>query len=142
MRQGRRRDHVPARARALSYVEAIERLAGEARVQLRYEGDSAAERRAAERRNALYRANEEASALYRRMLEEGSEAEDARAYVDRARAHARGDRDFQIGYAPGYQDFLLRRLAGQRDLSPEILLEAGVASGGTTASCATGSADV
>ena len=27
-----------------------------------------------------------------------------------------------IGYAPGYPDFLLRRLAGTRDLSPEIML--------------------
>ena len=56
----------------LSYVEAIERLAQQAGVTLRYEGDSAADRRAAARRNALFRANEEAAALYRRMLLDGS----------------------------------------------------------------------
>src|SRR4029077_12568507 len=65
----------------LSYVEAIERLAQTAGVHLRYEGDSLAERRAAERRAALYRANEEAAALFRTMLAGGREAEDARAYV-------------------------------------------------------------
>jgi len=65
----------------LSYVEAIERLASQAGVTLRYEGDSAADRRAAQRRNALFRANEEAAKLYRRMLLDGREAEDARAYA-------------------------------------------------------------
>ena len=37
---------------------------------------------------------------------------------------------FGIGYAPGYADFLLRRLSQARDLSPEILLEAGLATRG------------
>jgi DNA primase len=115
---------------SLTYVEAIERLASEAHVQLRYEGDSAAERRAAERRKALFRANEEASELYRRMLAEGREAEEARAYVHERGLTPEAIETFQIGYAPGYPDFLLRRLAGQRDLSPEILLEAGVATRG------------
>ncbi len=62
-------------------MEAIERLAQQAGVTLRYEGDSAAERRAAARRNALFHANEEAAKLYQRMLLDGREAEDARAYV-------------------------------------------------------------
>src|SRR5205085_1954542 len=65
----------------LSYVEAIERLASTAGVTLRYEGDSATERRAAERRKALYRANEQAAALFSTMLTSGKEATDARAYV-------------------------------------------------------------
>ena len=62
-------------------MEAIERLAQQAGVTLRYEGDSAAERRAAARRNALFHANEQAAKLYRRMLVDGREAEEARAYV-------------------------------------------------------------
>ena len=37
---------------------------------------------------------------------------------------------FGIGYSPGYADFLLRRLSQARDLSPEILLEAGLATRG------------
>lgn len=114
----------------LSYVEAIERLANAAGVPLRYEGDSPAERRAAEHRKALYRANEEAASLYRAMLVDGREAADARAYVtERGIAAEIADR-FGVGYAPTYPDFLLRRLAGARDLSPEILLEAGLATRG------------
>jgi DNA primase len=114
----------------LSYVEAIERLANAAGVPLRYEGDSPAERRAAEHRKALYRANEESASLYRAMLVDGREAADARAYVtERGIAPEIAER-FGVGYAPTYPDFLLRRLGGARDLSPEILLEAGLATRG------------
>ena len=114
----------------LSYVEAIERLASTAGVSLRYEGDSAAERRAAERRKSLYRANEQAASMFSTMLTSGKEATDARAYVTERGISAESIETFEIGYAPGYSDFLLRRLSGARDLSAEILLEAGLASRG------------
>jgi DNA primase len=109
----------------LEFAEAVERLAKEAGVTLRYEGDSAEHRRAAGKRQSLHRANEEAAALYHRTLVEAREAEEARTYlaergIDRDTAEA-----FGIGYAPGYPDFLLRRLA--RSLSTEILIEAGLA---------------
>jgi DNA primase len=114
----------------LSYVEAIERLASTAGVTLRYEGDSAADRRAAERRKALYRANEQAASLFSTMLSSGKEATDARAYVTERGITPESIEMFGIGYAPGYSDFLLRRLSGARDLSADILLEAGLASRG------------
>ena len=114
----------------LSYVEAIERLASTAGVSLRYEGDSAAERRAAERRKSLYRANEQAASMFSTMLVSGKEATDARAYVAERGISPESIETFEIGYAPGYSDFLLRRLSGARDLSAEILLEAGLASRG------------
>ncbi|MFB3739092.1 MAG: DNA primase [Candidatus Velamenicoccus archaeovorus] len=109
----------------LEFSEAVERLARDAGVTLRYEGDTPAERRAASRRQALHRANEEAFRLYHRMLLEGREGQDARRYLE-----SRGlDRDtwveFGIGYAPRYPDFLLRRMA--RTYSTELLLEAGLA---------------
>ncbi len=109
----------------LDFAEAVERLAKEAGVALRYEGDSAAARRATSRRQALSAANEQAFQLYHRMLLDGREGEDARVYL-----RERGiDRDaveaFGIGYAPRYPDFLLRRLA--RGVSPELLVEAGLA---------------
>jgi DNA primase len=113
---------------SLSYVEAVERLAQLVGVTLRYEGDSAAERRAAARRNSLFQANEEAAKLYSRMLLDGREAEDARAYVQERGLSAESVEAFGIGYAPGYPDFLLRRLA--KDLGPEVLLEAGLATKG------------
>jgi DNA primase len=114
----------------LSYVEAIERLASQAGVALRYEGDSAAERRAVERRRALYRANEQAASLFTTMLTSGKEATDARAYVTERGITPESIETFGIGYAPGYSDFLLRRLGGARDLSSEVLLEAGLAARG------------
>ena len=114
----------------LSYVEAIERLASQAGVALRYEGDSAAERRAVERRRALYRANEQAASLFTTMLTSGKEATDARAYVTERGISPESIETFGIGYAPGYSDFLLRRLGGARDLSSEVLLEAGLAARG------------
>ncbi len=112
----------------LSYVEAIERLAGVAGVSLRFEGDSPAERRKAERRKALYRANEQAAELFVAMLRDGKEAADARAYLTERGITPDALAAFQVGYAPGYADFLLRRLGGSRDLSSEVLLEAGLAS--------------
>jgi DNA primase len=114
----------------LSYVEAVERLAQQAGVPLHYEGDSPGERRAAQRRQALIRANEGAGELYRTMLLEGREAEEARAYLAQRGMGPEAIDAFGIGYAPGYPDFLLRRLGASRDLSVEILLEAGLASRG------------
>jgi DNA primase len=112
----------------LSFTEAVERLAQQAGIQLRYEGDSPAERRAAARRMALIRANEQAAALYAGMLAEGREAAEARAYLAGRGITAASIQAFGIGYAPGYPDFLLRRMS--REFAPEILLEAGLASRG------------
>ncbi len=109
----------------LSFAEAVERLAKEAGVSLRYEGETPGERRAASRRQALHRANERAAELYHRMLLEGREAEEARAYLRSRGIDREAWETFGIGYAPGYPDFLLRRLA--RSLSTEILIEAGLA---------------
>jgi DNA primase len=109
----------------LEFSEAVERLAKEAGITLRYEGDTPAERRVASKRQALVRANEAAFELYHRTLLEAREGEEARAYLG-----SRGiDRDvaaeFEIGYAPANPDFLLRRLV--RSLSAELLVEAGLA---------------
>ena len=111
----------------LEFAEAVERLAKEAGVTLRYEGDSPAERRAASRRQALNRANQEAAELYHRMLADGREGEDARRYLAERGIDQETAATFLIGYAPGYSDFLLRRLA--RTLSTEILVEAGLVLG-------------
>jgi DNA primase len=114
----------------LSYIEAVERLAQQAGVQLRYEGDSPTERRAAERRRALHRANDEAATLYGKVLVDGKEGAEARAYVAERGIVSEAIDAFGVGYAPTYPDFLLRRLSQARDLSPEILLEAGLATRG------------
>ncbi len=109
----------------LDFTDAVERLARDAGVTVRYEGDTPAERRAASKRQALNRANEEAFGLYHRMLVDGREGEDARRYLAERGIDQETASAFEIGYAPGYADFLLRRLA--RSLSTEILVEAGLA---------------
>ncbi|HET9722371.1 MAG TPA: DNA primase [Actinomycetota bacterium] len=109
----------------LDFAEAVERLAKESGVTLRYEGDTPAERRAASRRQALHHANEDAFGLYHRVLLEGHEAEEARAYLTSRGFERDAWVEFGIGYAPGYPDFLLRRLS--KRLSSEILVEAGLA---------------
>ncbi len=114
----------------LSYVEAVERLAQQAGVSLRYEGDSPEARRVAARKAALYRANEQAAEQFCTMLAEGKEATEAREYVRGRGISLESVQTFGVGFAPGYRDFLLRRLSGSRDMSPEILLEAGLATRG------------
>jgi len=113
------------RVESLSFVEAIERLAREAGVTLRYEAESPGERKAASRRQSLHRANAEAAALYHRTLTEAREGADARAYLESRGIDQEAAEEFQIGYAPMYPDFLLRRLAPR--FSPELLVEAGLA---------------
>jgi DNA primase len=109
----------------LEFVEAVERLAGQAGVTLRYEGVSPGERRHASRRQSLHRATAMAADLYGRMLLEGREAEGARRYLERRGISRASVEAFGIGFAPAYPDFLLRRMA--REFSPEILVEAGLA---------------
>lgn len=108
----------------LTFPEAVERLAGPAGVTLRYEG-AREDSRTRSRRDALFRANDRAAALYHRTLLEGREGADARRYLEeRGISRAAAER-FRIGYAPGYPDFLLRRMS--KEFSPEILVEAGLA---------------
>ena len=109
----------------LEFAEAVERLAKDAGVTLRYEGDTPAERRVASKRQALVRANEAAFELYHRTLLEAKEGEEARAYLETRGIEREVAAEFEIGYAPGHPDFLLRRLV--KSLSAELLVEAGLA---------------
>jgi DNA primase len=108
----------------LTFVEAVERLAGPAGVTLRYEGQSPADRRAAGRRQAIHRAIAEAAQHFQRMLGEGREAAEARSYLATRGISRESIEKFGIGYAPGYPDFLLKRLS--KSFSPELLIEAGL----------------
>jgi len=109
----------------LEFAEAVERLAKEAGVALRYEGDTPAERRVASKRQALVRANEAAFELYHRTLLEAKEGEEARGYLQTRGIDREVAAEFEIGYAPASPDFLLRRLV--KSLSAELLVEAGLA---------------
>jgi DNA primase len=108
----------------LSFVEAVERLAAAAGVTLRYEGETAAGRRTTGRRSVIHKAIAEAARLYHRMLLEGREATEARAYLQTRRFSNESVERFEIGFAPGYPDFLLKRLS--KSYSSDLLLEAGL----------------
>ena len=109
----------------LSFIETVERLAQHSGITLRYEGESGvAGKRTAGRRQAMHRAVAEAAGLYHRMLLDGREAAEARSYLEK-RGLGRGSVErFGMGYAPGYSDFILKRLS--RTYSPELLSEAGL----------------
>jgi DNA primase len=109
----------------LSFPEAVERLAPDAGVTLRYEAESAGERRAASRREALHKANAEAAQLYHRTLMDSPEAAEARTYLQSRGIDREVAERFGVGYAPGSSNFLLRSLA--KTISPELLLEGGLA---------------
>lgn len=110
----------------LSFSEAVELLARDAGVTLRYEGDSPAARRAASRRQALLDANARAAEVYHRVLVQDPAAEGARTYLA-GRGIDRGIAErFGVGFAPPAPDFLLRELRSA-GFSPEILVEAGLA---------------
>jgi DNA primase len=117
--------HFIREVEGLTFPEAVERLAGQAGITLRYEGLSDGDRQAMGRRQALFRANERAAELYQGMLLDGKEAEEARAYLASRSITKETAAAFGLGYAAGYSDFLLRRMA--REFSPQVLVEAGLA---------------
>src|SRR5204863_5683303 len=106
------------------FRETIERLAKDAGVTLRYEGETQADRRAASRRASLHKANDESFSLYHSTLMESPEAEPARIYLKERGIDPQTAERFEIGFAPIQPDFLLRRLAPR--YLPELLLEAGL----------------
>lgn len=110
----------------LDFAEAVERLARDAGVTLRYEGDTAGARKAASRRQALHDANERAAALYEETLRGAPQAEAARAYLTSRSIDPATAATFGIGFAPGPADFLLKRLPA-KGTPAEILVEAGLA---------------
>ncbi|HJP65127.1 MAG TPA: CHC2 zinc finger domain-containing protein, partial [Actinomycetota bacterium] len=104
----------------LSFTEAVERLAVHAGITLRYEGETKGDRQRAGRRQALHHAVADAGELYHRLLLEGREATEARAYLTERGIGKESVERFGVGYAPTYSDFLLRRLT--RKHSAELLV--------------------
>jgi DNA primase len=112
---------------SLSFIEAIERLAQRAGVELAYEGRSAGERGKLGRKSRLVAAHVEAVGFYHRLLVEDPDGASARAYLatrgyDRAAAQR-----FQLGWAPvGSWDALTVHLR-RAGFSTDELTEAGLA---------------
>ncbi len=114
----------------LSFVEATERLAQRAGIELRYEGRAAGERGSLGRKSRLVAAHAEAVGFYHQLLLSSPDARPARGYLssrgfDRAAAER-----FKLGWAPGDQwEALVTHLRGKGYGSQE-LTDAGLAKPG------------
>jgi DNA primase len=116
------------RMEALSFPEAVERLARISGYDLRYEELSPGQRKALGRRTRLAAALGEASAFYRSCLL-ADDGEAARAYLDGRGLKPPQIEHFGLGWAPDVWDALVRRL-GDAGFSPEELSDAGLATQG------------
>ncbi|HZT64459.1 MAG TPA: DNA primase [Acidimicrobiales bacterium] len=104
----------------LGFVEAVEKLASRAGIQLRYDEAAGSERR---RQQPLFEAVEKAVDWYHQRLLTGPDAAPARAYLRRVRGYD-GDvvRQFKLGWAPDEWDGLSRALR----LPDDVLRDTGL----------------
>jgi len=108
----------------LSFMEAVERLAGEAGLEVPVASE--AERRSAEVRVGIYEALEAACAFYERELHAGTPAAAAaRAYLTKRGLPPATQSRFRLGYAPAGRNALREALA-KRNMGAELLVEAGL----------------
>ncbi len=116
---------------SLSFIEAVERLAQRAGIELQYEGRSAGERGSLGRKSRLVAAHVEAVDFYQRALLSSPDARPARDYL-RSRGFDRATAErFRLGWAPaGSWEALVTHLRG-KGFRPEELTEAGLARAGS-----------
>jgi DNA primase len=119
------------RQASLSFIEAVERLAHRAGIELQYEGRSAGERGSLGRKSRLVAAHAEAVGFYHRALLESPDARLAREYLrSRGLDRATAER-FRLGWAPaGSWEALVTHLRG-KGFRAEELIEAGLARTGS-----------
>ena len=104
----------------LDFVEAVERLASRAGIQLRY--DHSAEGRDRQKREPLYDAMERAVEYYHQRLLSGADAARARGYLRSRGYDGEIVRRFRIGWAPDEWDALAQHL----DVSDAVLRDTGL----------------
>lgn len=110
----------------LSFVEAVERLARRAGVQLEYEQLSASDRKAFQKRARLIDAHRAAVEWYHEMLLRDESAADARAYLK-----SRGfGRETAVSFTIGFSKPGLAKHLSKQGFSEAELIEAGLASRG------------
>lgn len=112
---------------ALSFPEAVERVARTAGYELRYAELRPGERKALGRRTRLIEALGEAARFYAAQLA-GPDGAQARAYLASRGVDESAARHFRLGWAPDGWDGLVRHLQGA--FEPRELAEAGLATQG------------
>jgi DNA primase len=113
---------------ALSFPEAVERLARIEGFSLRYEELSPGQRRALGRRTRLLEALAETQAFYAAQLQ-GTDGEDARSYLAGRGVDGDALKLFRLGWAPDRWDALVRHLTG-KGFDQQELVDAGLVSRG------------
>lgn len=108
----------------LDFVEAVERLAARAGIQLRY--DSAGANKDRQRKDRLVEASTEATAFYHRMLLEDGRGGTARGYLRSRGFDGDAARQFVLGWAPDGYDILVRHLYDKK-FSTDDVVGAGLA---------------
>ena len=112
----------------LSFVEAVEHLAGRYGVQLQYEQGGSATGRNTGQRTRLVEAHRLAQELFQEQMA-GDEAVIGRTFLAERGFDQSGAEQFGVGYAPNGWDYLVKHLRG-RGFSSEELVTAGLASQG------------
>ncbi|MGH8934174.1 MAG: DNA primase [Egibacteraceae bacterium] len=114
---------------ALTFPEAVERVARTVGYELRYAELRPGERKALGRRTRLTDALGEAARFYERQLD-GPDGAAARAYLATRGVDEAAARHFGLGWAPDRWDALVRHLQ-QHGLEPRELVDAGLAAQGS-----------
>ncbi|WP_377271549.1 DNA primase [Peterkaempfera sp. SMS 1(5)a] len=104
----------------LSFTEAVERLAAQAGITLRYEEGGYTPGRQKGERTRLVEAHKVAAAWFSEQLE-GAEAEIGRRFLAERGFDAASAKQFGVGYAPAGWEHLVRYLRGQGFADREIL---------------------
>ena len=111
-----------------TFAEAVERMAAQANVTLRYEDGGYNPRHQQGERTRLVEAHKVAAAYYQEQLQ-SAEAEIGRAFLTERGFDAEAAQHFGVGYAPAGWEHLVRHLRGKGFSDKEILL-GGLASQG------------
>jgi len=120
--------HFLQKVEALTFPEAVERLARITGYTLTYEELSPGQRKTLGRRTRLVEALEEAAQFFTRALA-GPEGEPARTYLTQRGLTAEAAQHFRLGWAPDAWEALTRHLQGL-GFEPKEIADAGLASQG------------
>jgi DNA primase len=113
----------------LSFVEAVERLAGRAGLELRYEQGGQVPGREHSQRRRLIEAHRAAADFFAERLHEAGAAAPARAFLAERGFELADAERFGVGYAPAEWEALTRHLRG-RGFTEQELLAGGLATQG------------
>ncbi len=113
----------------LSFVEAVERLAGRAGLELRYEQGGQVPGREHSQRRRLIEAHRAAAEFFAERLHEAGAAAPARAFLAERGFELADAERFGVGYAPAEWEALTRHLRG-RGFTEQELLAGGLATQG------------